>query len=245
MHGHALADAVEPEPAAVLAGRGADRTVVEHLDLDRGTLPRLAEVAQGHPRRRRRGVASHVAERLLRDAVERQPDRVGDGERLADAVHLDGRAIGGHGELSDVVEARLRTTAGGRGLVVGAEQPDEGTLRLGETVELAYVDQSRDVLDGEKTVWQEISEGRDEINLGTRSVNSRAYVGRFNFGGGDQQKLVVGSSYSGNVELTQGVDRMNQHDYASARAHFDAVTDPLARAWGHAWWLGWLSWGGY
>ena len=56
-----------------------------------------------------------------------------------------------------------------------------------------------------------------------------------------QQKLVVGSSYLGNVELTQGVDHMNQHDYASARAHFDAVTDPLARAWGHAWRLGWLT----
>ncbi len=75
-------------------------------------------------------------------------------------------------------------------LITGQEEATAGELVLGETVELAYVDQSRDVLDGEKTVWQEISEGRDEIDLGTRSVNSRAYVGRFNFAGGDQQKLV-------------------------------------------------------
>ena len=56
-----------------------------------------------------------------------------------------------------------------------------------------------------------------------------------------QQQLVVGSSYTGNADLVRGVDRMNQHDYALARVYFDAVADPLARAWGHAWWLGWLT----
>ncbi len=75
-------------------------------------------------------------------------------------------------------------------MIVGQEEPDSGDLRLGETVELAYVDQSRETLDGDKTVWQEISGGEDEILLGDRPINSRAYAGRFNFAGGDQQKLV-------------------------------------------------------
>ncbi len=75
-------------------------------------------------------------------------------------------------------------------MVVGQEQPDSGTLKLGETVELAYVDQSRE-LDPEKTVWQEISGGQDQIKLGERTVNSRAYVAGFNFKGTDQQKKVA------------------------------------------------------
>jgi energy-dependent translational throttle protein EttA len=75
-------------------------------------------------------------------------------------------------------------------MVVGQETPDKGTLRVGETVDLAYVDQSRETLLAEKTVWETISDGRDEIDLGDRKVNSRAYVGRFNFGGGEQQKKV-------------------------------------------------------
>ena len=74
-------------------------------------------------------------------------------------------------------------------MIVGQEQPDGGALRVGETVELAYVDQSRE-LDPEKTVWQEISGGQDQIKLGERTVNSRAYVGGFNFKGTDQQKKV-------------------------------------------------------
>ena len=65
-----------------------------------------------------------------------------------------------------------------------------GSIRLGETVKLAYVDQSRDVLNPDKTVWQEISDGLDTIQLGSRQVNSRAYVARFNFSGSDQQKKV-------------------------------------------------------
>jgi ATP-binding cassette ChvD family protein len=74
--------------------------------------------------------------------------------------------------------------------ITGAEQPDSGTLRLGETVKLGYVDQSRVTLDPNATVWEEISEGRDEIELGKRKVQSRAYVGAFNFRGPDQQKKV-------------------------------------------------------
>ncbi|MFL6209511.1 MAG: ATP-binding cassette domain-containing protein, partial [Pyrinomonadaceae bacterium] len=69
------------------------------------------------------------------------------------------------------------------------EQPDAGTIRVGETVTLGYVDQSR-TLDPQKTIWEEITGGTDLINLGTKQVNSRAYVARFNFAGSDQQKKV-------------------------------------------------------
>jgi len=75
-------------------------------------------------------------------------------------------------------------------MIVGQEQPDDGALTVGQSVKMAYVDQSRDTLDSEKTVWQEISGGEETLELGKRKVNSRAYVSRFNFAGSDQQKLV-------------------------------------------------------
>ncbi|MFN2300955.1 MAG: energy-dependent translational throttle protein EttA [Gammaproteobacteria bacterium] len=75
-------------------------------------------------------------------------------------------------------------------MITGQEQPDGGTLRVGETVELAYVDQSRDTLDPKKTVWEEISDGLDNITVGKWEMPSRAYVGRFNFKGSDQQKRI-------------------------------------------------------
>ncbi len=75
-------------------------------------------------------------------------------------------------------------------MIVGQETADSGTFNVGETVKLAYVDQSRDTLDPDKTVWEEISGGEDTMQLGNRRVNSRAFVSRFNFGGGDQQKKV-------------------------------------------------------
>jgi sulfate-transporting ATPase len=75
-------------------------------------------------------------------------------------------------------------------MITGEEQPDAGDFRLGDTVKLAYVEQSRDVLDPEKSIWEVISDGLDLIKLGTREVNSRAYVSRFNFSGTDQQKAV-------------------------------------------------------
>jgi len=75
-------------------------------------------------------------------------------------------------------------------MITGAEQPDEGALRLGDTVELAAVDQSRDALDDSKTVWEEISEGLDLIKVGNFETPSRAYVGRFNFRGSEQQKKI-------------------------------------------------------
>jgi len=75
-------------------------------------------------------------------------------------------------------------------ILMGAEQPDSGEVTVGETVELGYVDQSRDDLDGSKTVWEELSDGLDIIRIGNYEVPSRSYVGRFNFKGSDQQKFV-------------------------------------------------------
>ncbi len=75
-------------------------------------------------------------------------------------------------------------------LITGQEEPDSGTIRVGETVKMAYVDQSRDILDPEQTIWEVISEKKDTIQLGNRQINSRAYVARFNFSGTDQQKRV-------------------------------------------------------
>jgi ATP-binding cassette ChvD family protein len=75
-------------------------------------------------------------------------------------------------------------------MLTGAEQPDSGDIDIGPTVDLAYVDQSRDALAGEKTVWQEVADEQDVIRIGKHEIHSRAYVGRFNFKGSDQQKRV-------------------------------------------------------
>jgi len=75
-------------------------------------------------------------------------------------------------------------------MITGAEEPDSGSIRLGDTVKLAYVDQSRQSLDDDKTVWEEISEGQDVLKVGNYETPSRAYVGRFNFRGSDQQKKI-------------------------------------------------------
>ncbi len=75
-------------------------------------------------------------------------------------------------------------------MITGEDTPDDGTIHLGDTVKLGYVDQSRDNLDPEATIWETISEGQETVWLGTREVNSRAYVGKFNFSGSDQQKKV-------------------------------------------------------
>ena len=75
-------------------------------------------------------------------------------------------------------------------MLVGQEQPDSGSIELGETVDLAYVDQSRDELNGDNTVWEEISDGQDILQIGKHEVPSRAYASRFNFRGSDQQKYV-------------------------------------------------------
>jgi ATPase subunit of ABC transporter with duplicated ATPase domains len=75
-------------------------------------------------------------------------------------------------------------------LLNGRDQPDAGTLKIGETVKIAYVDQSRDSLSGDKTVWEEISDGLDLVQVGDYQTSSRGYVARFNFRGADQQKPV-------------------------------------------------------
>jgi ATP-binding cassette ChvD family protein len=75
-------------------------------------------------------------------------------------------------------------------MITGQEKPDQGTIKIGESVHLGYVDQSRDALDGKKTVWEEVSNGQDIILLGKKEVNSRAYCSLFNFKGADQQKKV-------------------------------------------------------
>src|SRR5664280_3197015 len=75
-------------------------------------------------------------------------------------------------------------------MVTGQEKPDSGVLKVGETVKLAYVDQSRDILNPDKSIWEMISGGEDLIQLGSKQINSRAYVAQFNFSGADQQKKV-------------------------------------------------------
>jgi sulfate-transporting ATPase len=75
-------------------------------------------------------------------------------------------------------------------MITGQDKPDTGTIRIGETVKLGYVDQSRDVLDPNKTIWQMITDGQEQVQLGKAPMNSRAYVSRFNFSGTDQQKKV-------------------------------------------------------
>ena len=75
-------------------------------------------------------------------------------------------------------------------MITGQEKPDAGSIRIGDTVKLAYIDQSRDALDPNKSIWEMISDGQDIVNIGTRQINSRAYVSRFNFSGPDQQKKV-------------------------------------------------------
>jgi len=75
-------------------------------------------------------------------------------------------------------------------MIMGTEQPDNGTLRIGETVDVSYVDQSRGALDAKKTIWEEVSDGLDMITVGSYETPSRAYLGRFNFKGGQQQKRI-------------------------------------------------------
>jgi ATP-binding cassette ChvD family protein len=127
------------------------------------------------------------------------------GERLGEKViEINGLSKGfGDRLLIDNLNANIPQGAivgiiGGNGagkstffkMITGQETPDEGTIDIGPTVDLAFVDQSRDDLDGSKTVWEEISDGQDIMRVGKHEIQSRAYVGRFNFKGSDQQKRV-------------------------------------------------------
>jgi len=175
------------------------------------TLQRELEWVRMAPRARQAKSKARLAayERLLQDDVERRPELeqiyVPAGPRLGDVVIEAEGLRKGYGDRLLIDDLSFRLPPGGivgvigpNGagkttlfrMITGQEQPDAGTLRLGETVVLAYVDQSRDVLKPDDTVWQAISEGNDQLRLGSRSVPSRAYVSSFNFRGADQQKPV-------------------------------------------------------
>jgi ATP-binding cassette ChvD family protein len=177
------------------------------------TLERELEWIQMSPRARQaKGKARLAAyEQLLAEdaAADRRVETgkiyIPPGQRLGDLVIEAQRLSKGFGERLLVDDLSFKLPRGGIVGVIGAngvgkttlfrmlvgeEKPDKGTLRVGDTVELAYVDQSRDALEGNKTVWEEISGGEESFLLGKREVKSRAYVASFNFNGSDQQKKV-------------------------------------------------------
>jgi len=177
----------------------------------RRTLARELEWVHMSPRARQaKGKARLTAyERLLAEETERREDTaeiiIPPGPRLGDIVVVAEHLRKGYGDrvLIDDLSFRLPRGAivgvigpNGAGkttlfrIIYGQEKPDSGTLVLGDTVKLAYVDQSRDSLQGDKTVWEEISGGHDTITLGNHEIASRAYVGMFNLRGSDQQKRV-------------------------------------------------------
>ncbi len=127
------------------------------------------------------------------------------GERLGEKVIEINGLYKGFGERllienlsANIPQGAIVGIIGGNGagkstffkMLTGAETPDEGSVDIGPTVQMAFVDQSRDSLDGSKTVWEEISDGQDIMRVGRHEIQSRAYVGRFNFKGSDQQKRV-------------------------------------------------------
>jgi energy-dependent translational throttle protein EttA len=177
----------------------------------RRTLARELEWVRMSPRARHAKSKARLAayERLLAEEQDVRLDRVEihipAGERLGDVVVQAEDVAKGYGDRLLFEDLSFSLPPGGivgvvgpNGagkttlfrMIVGEETPDEGTLRVGDTVELAYVDQSREALEPSSTVWKEISGGHDTIRLGKREVNSRQYVSWFNFRGPDQQKRV-------------------------------------------------------
>ncbi len=175
------------------------------------TLARELEWIRASPRARQAKSKARVSayERLLADGAERATESaqivIPPGPRLGDLVVEAKGLTKGYGEALLIEGLSFKVPPGaivgliganGAGkttlfrMITGEVEPDGGSLRLGETVALGYVDQSRETLDAAKTVWEEISEGRDELELGKRKMQSRAYVGTFNFRGPDQQKRV-------------------------------------------------------
>ena len=175
------------------------------------TLAREIEWIRMSPKARQsKGKARYTAyEHLLSQEYERERENleiyIPPGPRLGDVVVECLGLSKGYGERLLIENLTANLPPGGivgvigpngagkttlLRLITGQEQPDKGSIRLGETVQLAYVDQSRATLDGEKTVWEEISGGEETLALGTRKLNSRAYVASFNFLGSDQQKQV-------------------------------------------------------
>ncbi len=187
------------------------------------TLERELEWIHMAPKARQAKGKARVTsyERLLSQEIEQQRENleiyIPPGPRLGDVV-IDFLDVSkGYGErlLIDHLSANIPPGSivgiigpNGAGkttllrLITSTDQPDHGSVRIGQTVELAYVDQSRDSLDGEKTVWEEISGGQDILTLGTRKINSRAYCASFNFLGAEQQKK---------VEVLSGGERNRVH----------------------------------
>ena len=177
----------------------------------RRTLQHELEWIRMSPRARHaKGKARINAYEALRAEEEKRPPdsveiAIPPGPRLGDVVVEAKDLRKGYGDRLLIEDLSFALPAGGivgviggNGagkttlfrMIAGLEKPDAGDLRLGQTVQLAYVDQSRDALDAEKTVWEEISDGHERIQVGRREINSRGYVGSFNFKGPDQQKRV-------------------------------------------------------
>ena len=175
------------------------------------TLSRELEWVQMSPRARQAKSKARLAayDALLQEANEKRADTleisIPPGPRLGDVVVEADHLVKAYGDRVLIDDLSFKLPRGGivgvigpNGagkttlfrMIVGQDKPDKGTLRVGETVKLAYVDQSRDVLDGKKTVWEEISGGLDLMNVAGRTMQSRAYVASFNFKGSDQQKRV-------------------------------------------------------
>jgi ATP-binding cassette ChvD family protein len=175
------------------------------------TLSRELEWIRSSPRARHAKSQARIAayDRLLADARDRAPTTaqivIPAGQRLGDLVIEATNLAKGYGDRLLIEDLSFKLPPGGivgvigpNGagkttlfrMITGQEKPDGGALRIGDTVNLGYVDQSRDTLSGDATVWEEISGGQAEIQLGTKKVQSRAYVGAFNFRGADQQKKV-------------------------------------------------------
>jgi len=175
------------------------------------TLARELEWIRLSPRARQAKSKARIQafEELRAQAAARNPDTaqiiIPEGPRLGDlvieAVNLR-KGYGNHLLIDDLsfklppggIVGIIGPNGAGKTtlfrMISGQEEPDGGSIRLGDTVELGYVDQSRDALNDDNTVWEEISEGEAEVDLGSRKIQSRAYVGQFNFRGPDQQKKV-------------------------------------------------------
>jgi ATP-binding cassette ChvD family protein len=176
------------------------------------TLERELEWIRMTPRARQAKSKARVTayEALLQQEVERRTDDIEivipPGPRLGDVVVSADHLTKGYGDRVLIDDLSFTIPRGaivgvvgpnGAGkttlfrMIVGEEKPDRGTIRVGETVVPAYVNQTRDALDGKKSVWEEISERADMLTLGKRQVNSRSYVASFNLKGADQQKRVA------------------------------------------------------
>jgi ATP-binding cassette ChvD family protein len=175
------------------------------------TLARELEWVRMAPRARQAKSKARLAayDALLQEAGEQRAEAleisIPPGPRLGDVVVEADHLVKAYGDRVLIDDLSFKLPRGGivgvigpNGagkttlfrMIVGQDTPDKGTLRVGETVKLAYVDQSRDALDGKKSVWEEISGGLDVMNVAGRTMQSRAYVASFNFKGSDQQKRV-------------------------------------------------------